>query len=766
MCGIGGILRVTQAGERHEPIPESWLDALDEGIAWRGPDGAGRFRDRVTGPDGATFEVALVHRRLSIIDHETGGQPFVVRGCPGCIAANREHARQRCTEAPHVAPEDDLTAVVFNGCIYNHRELRAELESLGHVFTSDHSDTEVIAHAWSQWRTMHPGAVSWTTEPEVARRLEGMYAFLLWNRGEATLWSGRDQHGEKPLYTALHESEVSRCSVAASTVGAISAVLPAMGLETGIDASGTARSIVMGFPAPMLGRLDFYWTTLPLKGVVEHGTCLVDQPGMNQPKAEFEAEFNSKSSLVGCTIAVVVVSGLALAMIAALVLLVRGIIAWFEFLISVFTLTGLILLVVKLIVPWRLARGQRIRRLARTSPDRIDRVLSEAVASRLEADVPLGCFLSGGIDSSLIASYAHRHLGALRTFCVRMPDDRYDESVYAEAVAEAIGTDHLTIDCDASHAADDLRHLIDLLDLPFGDSSILPAYWLCRAARPHIKVALSGDGGDEMFYGYERYRAAAWMMRLVAPAAWYVRGRLDRSDPRGREERRARFFDAATGGGYTDLVGLFGQRDAESLLGRTALKHLLPRVGSSASCAREWDRFNYLPGDLMRKIDTASMAVGLEVRSPFLSRSVRAAADAIPAGSHMYGEPKHVLRELARLRFGPQIANRPKQGFAIPISEWWRTDFGGLGTLLFDLLDRPEPFGAVHEALPINMGFVRQMIDEHWAAGGLPARYTTGHVRKRDHGQRLFGLVTLALWARTVHRRDAEDTEKRACSIR
>ena len=115
------------------------------------------------------------------------------------------------------------------------------------------------------------------------------------------------------------------------------------------------------------------------------------------------------------------------------------------------------------------------------------------------------------------------------------------------------------------------------------------------------------------------------------------------------------------------------------------------------------------------------------------------------------GKPKGLLRTAAQLAIPSAHFDRPKQGFAIPISDWWRTDFGGLGTLLFDSLDKPRPFGKVHDVLPINMDYVRQMIDEHWAAGGLTPKYTTRHVRKRDHGQRLFGLVSLAIWAETLN---------------
>src|SRR6185295_19162854 len=169
MCGIGGILRTDG-----QPIPEEWLDIIDARIAYRGPDGHGRFRDRVeivdvNAPGGKrAVEVAFVHRRLSIIDHKDGAQPMV-----------SQRGRN---------DSEGLVAVVFNGCIYNHRELRKELEGKGHRFVTDHSDTEVLIHGWREWGR------------SLSEQLEGMYAFLVWDRKRAELFASRDWFGEKPLF--------------------------------------------------------------------------------------------------------------------------------------------------------------------------------------------------------------------------------------------------------------------------------------------------------------------------------------------------------------------------------------------------------------------------------------------------------------------------------------------------------------------------------------------------------------------------------------
>lgn len=693
MCGIGAILKVTRPGEPYAPIPDSWLDSIDAEIAWRGPDGSGRFRDVVTLPSGTTVEVAMVHRRLSIIDHAGGGQPFIVKGCPACDAANREHRRKLqefivendagyCETNENVA--EDLTAVVFNGCIYNHRELRVELESLGHVFTSDHSDTEVIAHAWSQWREEHPMFAN----DEFSKRLDGMYAIALWNRGDAMLWTARDRYGEKPLY--VRRSDETTVIVASS--------VPAL------------RSIPSENHAPSLGE-----------------KCLADWVAMGYS---------------AITTPIQQINQLAPGSVEAPTLATKGI---------------------------RKASPKHPDSIPFLSPDDIGSALERAVASRLEADVPLASFLSGGIDSSLIAFYARKQLGRLTTVCVRMPDDRLNESSYAEQVASQLDTDHVTLDLEAS-AANDLHNIITTLGLPIGDSSILPTYWLCKATASHAKVALSGDGGDELFGGYNRYRAARLIglpPTLMIGAMFFPEGILNRSDPQGRSERVARFIEAIRNRGYTDLVSIFSSTDYARLV---APKHFslvkLAPLGSvfnqrryiGPDAARLFDMEHYLPGDLLRKVDTASMMCGLEVRCPMLHPSVASRAIATPWRVLCPGKrPKGMLRELARRHLGDAIADRPKQGFAIPISEWWRNDFGGLRTLLFDYLDKPKPFGVVHDALPINMDYVRQMIDEHWAAGGLTPIYTTRQVQRRDHGQRLFSLLTLAIWARDVEHPPRKD---------
>ncbi|MEO1585402.1 MAG: asparagine synthase-related protein, partial [Planctomycetota bacterium] len=422
MCGIAGILRIHDPKDGPPPhhlesIPEAWLDTLDESIKHRGPDGAGRFRDRAVRADGLVVDVALVHRRLSIIDHAGGHQPMVHDG---------ERLRPDLTygpgEMPKVAseiePEKPLVAVVFNGCIYNHRELRAELESLGHRFETDHSDTEVLVHGWRD-SLLHFGP-----------RLDGMYAVSCWNRATGQASTARDRTGEKPLYMAL-----------ATTSGSQSYTRVFCTHLSALARPWLDKPQAAALPRVLRNRFE-YWLRF---GAFDTPPV----PAFECPPAQW------------------------------------GIMPRFEDLRDVQHLpvwarsasrSGGVSTGVSMARPATLQRPYTCNDLGLQ--------IEHAITSRLEADVPLGVFLSGGIDSALIAAITKRHRPDIKTFTVRMPEASYDESVDAAETAAHIGTDHHTLDCDAM-PAEDLVMLIEQLGLPFGDSSLLPTYWVSKAAREH-----------------------------------------------------------------------------------------------------------------------------------------------------------------------------------------------------------------------------------------------------------------------------------------
>jgi asparagine synthase (glutamine-hydrolysing) len=641
MCGIGGILRTDG-----QPIPEEWLDAIDARIAYRGPDGHGRFRDRVeiddpNAPGGKrVIEVAFVHRRLSIIDHAGGAQPMV-----------SERGRNE---------REGLVAVVFNGCIYNHRELRKELEAKGHRFVTDHSDTEVLIHGWREW------------DEQLLEWIEGMYAFAIWDHSQANLFLARDPFGEKPLYdyhrirgSVLAEGNLFAFASSFSAIDELSGMVAA---EPSTHMAITGVYLQRGYVPPQFDEAY-------RPGEVEPGAVVVFGGVMESPHL-LHTELD-----------------------------------------------------------WD----------ATASAEVIEHHLRRAVHGQLEADVPVGCFLSGGVDSSLIAQFAREVDLTLLTFTVRMPDPRFDESTFASDIARHLDVKHHILDVDPN-PSEDLVHLIQLLGQPFGDSSILPTYWVSKAAREHVKVAISGDGGDELFVGYDRYVAARFLTKHHRWLRNLPVSMLHRTQPKSTLNKVARLADMAADyevTGIAAMENIFTNAEMVTLYGRVPEWNHQPRdifahfSDDGLIRLRHHDINSYLWGDLLRKVDTASMACGLEVRCPFLDRDLARAALSAPIEQLMPGgQRKGLLRQIARKYLPKEIVDRPKMGFAIPVGEWFRDDNlpakgAGMKTLLLDHLTSAEPFGPIQ----LNRKAVQRFIDEHMSG-------------KRDHGQRLFTLLTLSIWAR------------------
>lgn len=688
MCGIAGILKIHgPAGGPPPPpleaIPEAWLDVLDDAIAHRGPDGQGRFRDRAVRADGVVVDVAFVHRRLSIIDHAGGHQPMVYDGQR--LRADLTYARGEPPKLAHeLCPTSErpgLIAVVFNGCIYNHRELRTELESLGHRFETDHSDTEALAHGWRAWET---GAFD---------ACEAMLACAVWDRSLGTWALARDRFGEKPLYV-LDDDGVP-AAFASSAAGLVRLPETLAG-GAGLRPDDLVEWIALGY-AP---------ERTPFGGLTQLA------PG-SWADSNGRRERRRASDLDGRT-------GVRRAAAA--------------------------------FVP--IDRGER------AAADAVEAAIDDAVRRRLEADVPLACFLSGGLDSSLIARAAARHVDRLRTICVRMPDERYDESAHARRVAELIGSEHEEIETGAA-PADDLLALIAGMGLPFGDSSLLPTHWVSRAAHERVGVAMGGDGGDELFLGYERYAVAGDLVpiQLVTRASFGISPSLTpQRDPKSAWTKGARLMTAAGRRSYRSLLAIFQAPDLRALLGPRGRACRWDDRANSVRLAQRYDLDHHLPGDLLRKVDTASMACPLEVRSPMLDPALARLTltmglDRLRSGRGglvvSHAQRKGLLRSVARRHFPRGLVDRPKQGFAIPIGAWFRTDFGGMRQLLHDHLGSADPFPGLADAgVEIDMGFVRRMLREHDAAG----ERSLSPWRGRDHSQRLYMLLVLSVWARWLAR--------------
>ncbi|MEM9082461.1 MAG: asparagine synthase-related protein [Planctomycetota bacterium] len=731
MCGIGGILRITKLGDQVVPIAEEELDSIDRRIAWRGPDGQGRFRDRVACPDGSIVEVALVHRRLSIIDHEGGHQPMVWTPDHGVLLPPSTPNQELDLRESH-PDQSPLISLVFNGCIYNHRELRQELESLGHTFTSDHSDTETILHSWREW-----GA-------RLTEHLEGMYAIVLWDRDDATIFAARDRFGEKPM--RILPGDHSEWSY-----GFASTAVPPMPKTAAANAEAKVSPKMLQNHIERLMR--FGWPSIVTTDSYEFdsGESYVATASMTAQAQHWRWRalwlFSVLSSLV------------------VSYSYISTIWSYWWIIVLGFVVLGPFVQIVRL--PVLSMAGPRLARDIRAA-------ISLSVHDRLDADVPIAAFLSGGIDSSVIAMCAQDTLSSqdksLTTVCVKMAGG-YDESDSAQQVAHHLGiTDHITVDATDPNldVSSDLITLIETLGLPFGDSSLLPTFWACKAARPHAKVVLSGDGGDELFMGYDRYRATTLLNLLRwTPARTLLSGRLDLTEPKSRDSRFHRLLHAAAAGGYHDLLAIFPTQDLNQLLarrGRFRMSDAGRDLWETKQTSRDSDIAHYLPGDLLRKVDTASMLAGVEVRCPFLDSTVAEAALKLPVRRHYDGpifrkRGKAILRHMLYERLPRDLVDRPKQGFAIPIGDWLRTDFGNLQSLMMDafartvLQDDPSarPFGIIHDTINLNLNYIKQMLDEHWAAGELePLSGTTRFVRARDHSQRLYMLTVLGIWSRWV----------------
>jgi asparagine synthase (glutamine-hydrolysing) len=690
MCGIAGIYRVsaTPLASRDAlsdlasgpwSIPDSWLDTLDRAILHRGPDAQGRFRARTIAPTGHLVEVAFVHRRLSVIDPQGGAQPmlapsaeFSTHADPATARAALAHARPAAnlpaSALANVPLSDAAFAIVFNGCIYNHRALRATLPA--HRFRTDHSDTETLLHLLA-------------TDANALQRLDGMFALALWNARDASLTLARDRAGEKPLHVlevaTPHERISAFCSSAAGLVPLRRLIAPEASLR--INAGVLASFVTMGF-GPSFPADGFSSVPPASRLLITPGTRTLTGFADGSPAAVLDPA----------------------------------------------------------------ERSQR--------PDvaTIDDLVRTSVRERLESDIPLGCFLSGGIDSSLVAAHAVSFAPGLRTFTVRMPISAYDESPIASAVARALGTAHTTIDAGPASGrsiADDLTELIAHLGVPLADSSLLPSAWLARAVRQHVGVALSGDGGDDLFGGYQRQAAADLLAGSVGdlirtlPASMcaFACAALSRNaSPKSTRAKLARLIDAARHGQTLDLLAIFPR--SMRPLGLTPASDPLADAWNTQGTAGALaiDRERYLPQDLLTKVDTASMSCSLEVRAPLLSAALFRLArttdlDTLMPPARPMRRLKVLLRAAAARYVPAELLDRPKMGFAIPLGHFFRDDVSGIRRSLLEATLGANRDDCPIPGLSIHRTFIERLVREH----------QSGAV---DHAQRLYALLVMALWAR------------------
>lgn len=568
MCGIAGFCGAGDIGD---------IRAMTDALAHRGPDGFGYHTDE-------RHRVFLGHRRLAILDIGGGAQPMW--------------------------NETATIAVIFNGEIYNHVELRAELIRCGHRFASDHSDTEVLVHGYEEWGH------------DLPRRLNGMFAFAIWDSEKARLFLARDRFGEKPLFYAK-----------GAGFFAFSSELRSLASHPGFDASLDVRSLqklfAYGFfPAPRTP----YRNATKLPG----GSWLCFDLRSGDLTTQRYWQFSLQPD------------------------------------------------------------GAMSSRKEDDLVDELDHLVTQAVRRRLISDVPLGVFLSGGVDSSAVLAAATDIVGKgrLETFTIGFNERSFDESAHASRVAKIFESLHNEQMLDLAQARDVIPALLDKVGEPLGDSSLLPTYLLCEFARRKVTVALSGDGADELFAGYDPFHAlrAASIYKGSVPNVLHgiirnVAGRLPVSTRNMSLDFKLK--RTLTGLSYgpelwnPTWLGPLAPPEIERLFGEPihieelyeealTLWNASPGLGLVEKTLEFYTQF-YLQDGILTKVDRAAMMNSLETRAIFLDNDLVDFSARLPtAFKYRNGVGKYLLKKVLARKIPADLVSRPKKGFGIPLAAWLR----------------------------------------------------------------------------------------------
>jgi asparagine synthase (glutamine-hydrolysing) len=632
MCGITGAAWTDPRKAIEPHVLERMIDALRH----RGPDDQGQYRadgQRLPAPAGG---VALGHRRLSIIDPNGGHQPL--------------------------GNEDGTIQLVFNGEVYNFRQLRRSLASAGHTLRTA-CDAETIVHLYEDHG------------PQFLEQLNGMFALALWDARRSQLLLARDRLGEKPL---VYHLEPGRLLFASE----LKSLVEVPGLERRVAPQAIDEYLTYQYvPHPRTIYENFF--KLP------PGHLAIYRDGGLEVRPYWQPDFRVEE-----------------------------------------------------------------RRPAAEYAAELRALLESSVALRLESDVPLGAFLSGGVDSTIIAGLMSRlSTSRVRTFSIGFAERDYDETSYARLAAQQFGTEHEEFQVRPD-AVEILPRLAWHYDEPMADSSALPTWYLAQLTRRHVTVALSGDGGDELFAGYDRYRAV-WLAglldrlpplrQLLAARCWQ---RLPASGRQRSLFRRAKRFAESLGQSparrYLEWVSTFNaSRRADlytpefqaSLPDGDPLEFLDAAMRRAAgrdqiTAASLADLTTYLPCDLMTKVDIATMAHGLESRAPFLDHRVVELAARMPvACKFRHARGKWILRRAFGDLLPTAIQQRSKMGFGVPLAQWFR---GPLGDFARQMLLEPRAAARGY----FRRQAVETLLDEHRST-------------RFDHSYRLWSLLVLELWHRT-----------------
>jgi asparagine synthase (glutamine-hydrolysing) len=631
MCGICGVVGPG-------PIDRDALARMTRVLYHRGPDDEGFYVQEY----GDGLGVGLGFRRLSIIDLEAGNQP--------------------------IGNEDGSVQLVFNGEIYNFRELRKELEARGHRFATN-ADTEVIVHLYEDHG------------PQCVTRLNGMFAFALWDETRRELVLARDRFGKKPL----HYAEVGGSLLFGSE---LKALLEHPSCPRDLDFESLGRYLALEYvPTPHA----IFEGVRKLPG----GHLLRWRDGQSAIERYWDLSFEETDS------------------------------------------------------------GQ-------TDEEYIEEFRSrfrEAVRRRLVSDVPLGAFLSGGIDSSSVVAMMVDALPptAVKTFSIGFGERSFDESEHARRVADHFGTDHHEEIFTSQVMVDLLPRVADFLDEPFADASILPTYLLSRYTRGSVTVALGGDGSDELLAGYPTFPAERVARLYPLPRLLHesvVLPLADRlpvsTDNFSLDFKLKRFLRGAASSAalrHPVWLGSFTPAEQEAVLLRAGADPFdEPRKAFASAPTRErLERLiyvyatTYLQDDILVKVDRASMACSLEVRAPFLDVDLVEFLGRVPPRLKLRRlDTKHLLKRAMADLLPAGIADRAKKGFGIPVAEWFKSE------LRDPLQDELSPARIRTQGI-FDAGSVQRLISEHMAG-------------RRDHRKQLWTLFVFQLW----HRRWVEGRSPRA----
>ncbi len=585
MCGIAGIFHLGTP----KPVDPARLRMMTDAMIHRGPDGAGVWTAQGVG---------LGHRRLSIVDLGGGAQPML--------------------------SADEQIALVFNGMIYNFRDVRRELEAMGAVFRTD-SDTEVLIHGWRAWG------------PDMLPRLNGMFAFALFDTARQQLFMARDRLGVKPLhYVALADGSIAFSSE-------LKGLLANPAVRRELSPQAIEDFFALGYVPD-----DACWIEGVKKLPAGHFMLLTRGHPLPTPRQWWDVDFSKRATS------------------------------------SVADLEA-----------------------------EMREHLRAAVTSRMIADVPLGAFLSGGVDSSSVVAFmAEASSRPVQTCAIGFDSAAHDETRYAAEIAKRFAADHrVRIVASDDYAAADA--VARMFDEPFADASALATWRVSQLARETVTVALSGDGADEIFAGYRRHKFqhAEERVRGLVPQNWRepLFGGLARAYPKADwapQVLRAKstFAALALDGGeaYARAVGvtspeqraaLFSDSFNRSLQGHRAEDRYVAAM-ANAPARDPLDRAQYadlkiwLPGDILTKVDRTSMAVSLEAREPLLDHRLVEFAATLPVSMRLRrGEGKWLMKRTMRGTLPDDILYRRKMGFVTPVSAWFRGPLSGEARRLAGLAD-------------------------------------------------------------------------------